>query len=97
MFDCQNFCFYPQSCCSEVFETWQAEGSLNDGGIPKVTKALEVNSWTLKSKWVPNLEHFTGIILMISSFEELALANLEWKEYSTETDIPGLYAGNRGC
>jgi hypothetical protein len=36
--------------CGANFETWQAEGSLNDGGIPKVTKALEVNSWTLKSQ-----------------------------------------------
>lgn len=34
---------------------------------------------------------------MISSFEELALADLEWKDYFMETDIPGLYAGNRGC
>lgn len=71
-----KFLFSSQSCCSEVFETWQAEGSLNDGGIPKVTKALEVNFWTLKSEWATNMVHFTGSILMISS-ENLSLADLE--------------------
>lgn len=84
MFDCQNSCFYPQSCCSEVFETWQAEGSLNDGGIPKVTKALEVNSWTLKSDWVPSMEHFTGSVLMIPPLKNCLWLisngkNTQWK------------------